>query len=363
MGDVEALFVEHGWSVTSHGFADLVIRKGKLLYAAEVKRVSEGRSDRLVPLVAQAVLEARHHSAAIPGARPLVVVVGKTIPPRVAEAVKEFTRKYADGVAIGLLDADGLREFEGLGLEAVNRRPSRIRRPHVETKPVDLFSDLNQWLLKVLLAADLASPDLLNAPLGRYRNATELARAARVSVMTAFRFIEQLRSQGHLHESSSFIRLVRLDELLERWRSASRLPMVFVRAKWLFGRERLVEMRRISHSFQGDICARMYAAADVLGYGIVRGVPADFYVRVMPDDLGSTLGLVRATGREGDVSLAIPPARESVFRGATEVDGICATDVLQVWLDVSFDPSRGREQADHLYRKVIGPMLERAGQW
>ncbi|HYO77874.1 MAG TPA: hypothetical protein VE010_15555, partial [Thermoanaerobaculia bacterium] len=330
-----------------------MMRKGDLLYAVEVKRVSEGRSDRLVPVVAQAVLQARRHASAVPGARPLVIVVGKTIPPRVADAVKEFTRTYADDVALGLMDDDGLRAFEGAGLQTVNSPRSHRRRAHAEAKAVDLFSDLNQWLLKVLLAADLAAPHLLNAPVGRYRNATELARAANVSVMTAFRYVDQLRSQRHLHESSPFIRLVRLDELLDRWRAAARVPPVSVRAKWLFAGDKRAQMRRVSEMFKRDVCVRSYAGADALGFGIVRGVPTDFYLRQVPDDLGRTLGLVPAAGSEATVFLATPSAKESVFRGAIEAEGVRSTDVLQVWLEVGHDPTRGPQQAEHLHRKVI----------
>jgi len=32
--------------------------------------------------------------------------------------------------------------------------------------------------------------------------------------------------------------------------------------------------------------------------------------------------------------------------------------VIQVWLDVVNHPTRGAEQADHIYRKVLQPMVE-----
>ena len=50
---------------------------------------------------------------------------------------------------------------------------------------------------KVLLAPEL--PDaLLNAPRGQYRNASQLAGAAHVSVMSAFRLVQQLQEGGYL---------------------------------------------------------------------------------------------------------------------------------------------------------------------
>ena len=43
-----------------------------------------------------------------------------------------------------------------------------------------LFSDLNQWMLKILLAPPLIPEGFLLAPRERYRNASQLAEAAGV---------------------------------------------------------------------------------------------------------------------------------------------------------------------------------------
>jgi hypothetical protein len=61
-----------------------------------------------------------------------------------------------------------------------------------------------------------------------------------------------------------------------------------------------------------------------------------------------------------DVVLRAPLARESVFSGIVQADGLPICDVLQVWLDVSSHPARGKEQADVIYRRVIKPMIEHA---
>lgn len=88
-----------------------------------------------------------------------------------------------------------------------------------EKQPVpesgQFFSDLNPWMLKVLLAPELPEA-LLSAPRGQYRNASQLARAANVSVMSAFRFVRQLQREGYLHESAPNLNLVRREDLLSR---------------------------------------------------------------------------------------------------------------------------------------------------
>ena len=124
--------------------------------------------------------------------------------------------------------------FRGPRLEEMNAQagdlPSAARRSVRGSG--NLFSDLNQWMLKVLLASEVPN-GLLSAPRGQYRNASQLARAANVSVMSAFRFVQQLQHEGYLHESSPYLRLVRREDLLSRWqilsvRSIREVPMRFV---------------------------------------------------------------------------------------------------------------------------------------
>src|SRR5207247_8043825 len=139
-----------------------------------------------------------------------------------------------------------------------------------------LFSDLNQWLLKVLLAPEI--PDgLLSAPRGRYGNASQLARAANVSVMSAFRFVQQLQREGYLHESAPYLSLVRREGLLGRWqalaaRSVREAPMRFVLPGDL-----QAQLRKMLGS--GRACLALFAAADALRLGFVQGVPLYVYVQ------------------------------------------------------------------------------------
>ena len=48
---------------------------------------------------------------------------------------------------------------------------------------------------------------------------------------------------------------------------------------------------------------------------------------------------------------------ESTFRGAVRRDGGMVADVIQVWLDVLNHPTRGQEQAEHIFRKVLRPLV------
>ena len=98
----------------------------------------------------------------------------------------------------------------------------------------------------------------------------------------------------------------------------------------------------------------------MLQLGFVSGVPPYVYVdRLRPSRLADWKGLRPcAPGEAPDVIVREAPAPQSVFRGAVNADGIAACDVLQVWVDVAAHPSRGREQADLIRRRVLRQVIE-----
>jgi hypothetical protein len=61
-----------------------------------------------------------------------------------------------------------------------------------------------------------------------------------------------------------------------------------------------------------------------------------------------------------DVFVRVPKNPEAVYRAAVARDGVPATDILQVWLDVSNHPARGKDQADLLRKRVFSQILNKA---
>src|SRR5216684_2317014 len=110
------LLEEAGWVVERSGDRDsfrpdLIARRRGIAYAVRMKAGPEGRSDRLVPLIAQAVLQSAR--AAGRGAAPLAVVAAARIRPSVAAQVIKFAADYAPDAAAGVIDFEGLRMFRG----------------------------------------------------------------------------------------------------------------------------------------------------------------------------------------------------------------------------------------------------------
>lgn len=383
------LFRKAGWRVQralrgKDMQPDLVVDSGGKQYIIEIKVCSEGRRDRLIPLLSQAILQARAIAQRFPAPTvPVAVVAARRIPASVAGQIKQFAERYAPDVGVGVMDAEGLRSFAGPGLEGIDAQPShRVAHPFVSPQRLPhLFSDLNQWMLKILLGQRL-SESLLSAPRGRQlRNASQLAEAANVSVMSAFRFVNQLARQGFLDESDEQLRIVRVEELLELWISANRQAAKEIPARWILkrGRRQLPlalreyaspqdssAMARRKRRAGGLIdrpprcCEGLFAAADALGYGFVQGVLPHIYLERLTLDSLNRLGLlVDRSDRPADVYIRIPLNREAIFRPSVTRKGVPVSDILQVWLDVSTYPARGREQADEIRRRVLAPLFER----
>ena len=329
----------------------MLVRHGEAAYVVELKAVAEGRSDRLIPLWSQAHLQAlRAGGDNYPS---LAVVAAPRIASRVAEHILKFAQEYAPNGAAGVIDFEGLRLFRGPYLEGFDQvKPAPPFLASVQRRDqVNLFSDLNQWMLKVLLAPELPAK-ILSAPRGNYRNASQLAKAASVSVMSAFRFVQALQQEGYLHESDPHINLVRREDLLGRWQAASAQSIKEIPVRFLLRRDPRVELRKMLSS--GRVCLGLFAAADAHGHGFVHGVPPHVYVRrLRQENLAAWRNLVPADGEAPDIVLREAPAQQSIFRGLVQIDDLPVCDLLQVWLDVSAHPSRGQEQSEMIGRQIL----------
>lgn len=341
---------------------DLVMRKGKYVYVVEVKAASEGRSDRVIPLLSQAILQAQAYARAMKDARPLAVVMVEDVSQPLIERVRRFSERYAPGLGVGVASKGGARLFIGDGLGELNRISAlesiwpHSRKRLSNAPPSNLFSDLNQWMLKVLLAPEIPEA-MLAAPREKLHSASELAAAAQVSVMSASRFIQLLREESFLDESSSALRLVRRAELFRRWRAGASRFRREQRMRFLVPGALPVRINKLLSSHKS--CLGLFAAADALKVGHVHGVLPYVYVESLPSISGEIWQELAppSPGESAHLILRMASAPQSVFRGAVQVGGMKVSDILQVWLDVSEHPSRGEEQAALIQKKVLGQIF------
>jgi DNA-binding MarR family transcriptional regulator len=373
---------DSGWQVfrkpSFFGDADVLAKKGNLNYVIELKRAPESRRDRVVPLLAEAILEAQARAQRVPQARALAIIASPHLSPAVIDQALEFHHNYAPDVAVGFFDDRGFRVFRAPGLEGLNSPLPEIEQPRLavpESGSYSLFSDLGQWMLKVILAQHI-EPRFLNAPRRKIRNASELALAARVSQVSASRLVRQLEAEGFLDRYADRVELVRIDDLLEEWQAAERRAFKEIPCRWVIPGQGRKQFESALHDYSAGqlhqqpgqkyadrssprVCLGLFAAAEALGVGFVQGVPPVVYIERMHADLIRQLGISEEKAIQADLYLRIPSPKDAIFRAAVEHKGVLVSDALQVWLDVSNHPSRGKEQADRIRDQVLRPLLIR----
>ena len=341
--------------------ADLIMERSGQRFAVEIKSLVEGRADRALPLLSLAILQAKAHARKIKGAKPLAVLWVGHASPSLASHIRSFAANYAEGVAVGIVSGNGFRHFVGPPFDELNAAPGNDqwpaqRSPH---KVVNLFSDLNQWMIKLLLANEVPET-LLSAPRGDFRSGAELAAAAGASAMSASRFLQQLRSEGFLDENSPGLRLVRRKELFDRWRAAVSRPAPEMPMRFVLRAPVKEQLRKLLAIKPGQACLGLFAAAEVLKLGHVSGVPPYVFVPKLPqsgDQKWRALRLV-SSGDAPDLILRQAAFPLSTFRGAVQRDGWFASDVIQTWLDVGLHPARGAEQAELIYARFLHQVVE-----
>lgn len=368
---VKKAFDDAGWQAIEHRHmsvssrrSDLFVSLGSYRYAVDIKAIPRGSSARLEDSWSRACLQAQH--AAGDDARPLAIVVAPRVSHGAAERLVEFAERYAPSVAMGVIDQLGLQVFRGPGLEALNReaRHAPDRHANQPLVPKNLFSDLNQWLLKALLAPELPE-HLIGGPRAEYRHASALAEAAGCSAMSAHRFVEELRREGFLDESSRRLRLVRRAELFRRWSVVPSSNLPDVPLKFVMPGDVHSQLERLFPP--GRACLGLFAAADELGVGFVSGVPPYVLIdqpSILPGNVNAAVGarsmMLAGRGDPVDLVARIPKAPRSVFRGVVHPRSAASADIVQVWLDVSKHPARGEEQADLIWQKYLAPIAGNA---
>ncbi|MDN7177999.1 RpiR family transcriptional regulator [Caballeronia sp. SEWSISQ10-4 2] len=354
------LFEDTGWRMSVAAGSDhpediLLSSDHGQAYYAVLKSFNEGRSDRVTALFAQALLEARVR-AKKSHVRPAVLIWVGSASRSLVERLVDFHKEYGDGEPIAVLSMDGARyvQFPGLHFfERPDASTSSHRASH-SAPPRLVFSDRFQWMLKLLLAVDIKREDLIAADPVRYRTATELARAAGVSTMTATRLLNALKAEGFL-ESTTFLTIVRRRQLAERWKAEYRKPALALPMKFLSPAAPDEQLRKLLKKETGFL--GLFAAAKALGYGHVQGVPPTVWVpNLMAAEDWRPLRRAREAERP-DLILQQPSFPQTLQRGVVLRDGVAVTDILQTWLDVSAHPARGAEQAAELEHGILANVI------
>lgn len=283
---------------------------------------------------------------------------------RLEEAVRKFTGKYAPNIGWGLIDAS---ERAALVIPHFSLDWSRARsgpewRPTLfERRDRKLFTDLNCWMLKILMLRN-APDDQWGGPRQAPRHPTELAHLAKVSVSKAHGFASTFQQEGYLRKSGQELRLVRLPALLEAWlqdEKNSSPKMTPVRSflptrTAIFPEEGDAEPPLTPEACRSCVIGGMFAAISRgLLHASGRHLPF-VHIQKPISQAMRDWKLESCDSRDAQMILVQPLHPHSVFRGAAKrIGGAPLVDLWQVALDAVSSGPRGREQADYIVERVL----------
>ena len=318
----------------------------------EVKALSTLRHRDLVGRLSTAILQLRAH--ATPGEITVALVAIPAITPAALNAVRRFLSEVAPEQAWGLLADDGstVLEIPSLGVR-VHERGTRRTESHAEPRQRRLFSDLNQWMLKVLLLR-ATEARLWGGPRRPIERARDLAVAAEVSTPHAYRFIKLFEEDDFLRAGEEGLRIVRRSALFREWSLATRRQAGrAIPVRWAFGRPgSLAEI--VGQGPDAPLYAiGAFEACRAFGALHTTAPIPEIYVEGPRAEILRRWALEETHERDAHVSLRITSS-QAIFRGRVVIDGLSYVDVLQAALDVSRHPARGEEQASYLLDHVLG---------
>lgn len=361
MSDLDAFLKRAGWKPRANAWASKSGRQYRVL-----EEVAPGAWDRSVAaFLAKAILQAQA------GASPDVEAVAALKVKRASPLTDGRLAKFVDAVAPKqswiLLDAEG-RVFPHVASapelsDAAAKQVVQSSKAPVPIRQQSLFTDLNQWMLKVLLAPHLPEK-VLTAPRGRPpRNASTLAEVANVSLPAATRFLHALDADGQLDTRFGDVRVARPLELLPQWRDRmghpARREVAATSVRGPFNLDIIAGISREYARARGEpppLVLGLHSACAALELGHVAGAVPVVWTPSLDAARLEELGLIAVQGEQrADVVLRVPRYPESLFRGVVSPQGAPVTDVIQCWLDTSHYRIRGQEQADFLWRHVLKP--------
>jgi len=285
----------------------------------------------------------------------LGLVIGRLSPNLISE-LREYARSYARELGLFLMEEEGEGvyldvPFLDLSIQKLTKKTVSGARPSVYNQRA--FTDLNRWLLKVLMLHD--------APAGMWPEGTfrekigspaELARCAGVSTAKAYQFAQTFKKLKWLRWTREEFEITDRIGLFEQWYQEER-QILFERipARPLFPRS----IGEVYKSMDGV----SYAIGGLAGCGfhgvrhIVSGLP-EVHIFDPVANVVESAELEVCEEHEAELFLRRGPNRESIERGAVVVNGVRVVDILQAALDVSQLAVRGEEQAEHIIHGVLG---------
>lgn len=279
----------------------------------------------------------------------------KRLGAKVKRETRLFMSTYAPGCAWGLIDESGAAQIVVPALSVDIDQSGQIETPAwPRQRPMRLFTDLNQWMLKILLLADAPS-SLWGGPRQQVATPTELHRVAKVSLEKAHQFVRAFEQLGFFRPTRRGLNVVRRRELMEMWfhdersHSSPRIPV-----RWIFGQPRSMQEVFLKSGSTERFAVCGFEACHLLGVLHTPVAQREVYFLGDADSVLAAWDLEPCDGRDAHFFLQKARCAQSILRGRIFRADLPVVDVLQAALDTHHQEARGIEQAQYILDGVLG---------
>lgn len=211
------------------------------------------------------------------------------------------------------------------------------------------FSDKASLVLRALIA------------FGPGRGVRGIAEQAGLSPGYVSKIVRELEERGYVARREDGLALRHGQELLQDWVRAYRKPWVERRSYFVPVARAQAVMDAIRQASISDEHALALQAGASLVAPYADFDVVDIYVHSIEAAavLASQLN-AREVGRGANLRVSVPYYRISAFFDRQEAAGLPVVSDLQLYLDLFNYPLRGREQAEQILERRLGPRLEAA---
>jgi len=332
--------------------ADLVANHPGQHYVVKISYQTTVRIPELIGSLAASTLVARRIAQATP-ANPLILAVAPRIGAATVKKVEEFMSLNAHDMAWGLMDFAGTVRLllPSLDIDIATKPPREVGARRLDQQyGVQLFSDLNRWLLKVMLLQETPQT-MWGGPRERIDNPTILSKIANVSTAKAHRFFQAFKERNFLKLGAEGLMVTRRGALINAWlteetlQSRKEMPTrcLFDQPSSIFDLVR----GKTGVAIGGFEACRLHGVLHTQSPYPVLHVTSEFGPYL------ESLELVECEFRDAQLVLMRSRYPESIFRGATEYDRLPVVDILQAALDVMPLKPSGAEQASFIVQHVL----------
>ncbi|MEM7390708.1 MAG: hypothetical protein AAF492_00050 [Verrucomicrobiota bacterium] len=246
----------------------------------------------------------------------------------------------------------------------VERLKQGVTGERPRSSPGGLFSENNQWLLKILLLAGIGK-QYWGGPKELPQSISQLVVASGVSQSSVSSFIAKFESAGYLQRGPRGFRIHRHRELLNDWFHAIKYNRVSPQPlQSLYGDELkedvLLASIREYEDKKGENKGQSLAISHHLGCHLLGAGRSNvrmgwLLIRESSEHVLSSLNLAPSPSAVSNYYVVNISVSRSILPGAIMENGVPVCDVLKCYLDVRSSAARGHEQAEFLYERILHP--------